>query len=148
MPSIEAVAAVVGLIFAAPGAIRGYSSWIKVYQEKLDDRRKQKSLRENPEEPQNYYIKKTHIKYILREDHAEMTKVRIVRALENVDAIAADQYPGIFDEEPWKERPARVNPDFFSIPGVALKRGKYFLISLARDQVFKAGEDHSYMLSY
>ena len=44
--------------------------------------------------------------------------------------------------------PGPLAPDFFAIPGVAKIDGSHFLVYLGSDQVFKARQDHLYVLGY
>ncbi len=43
---------------------------------------------------------------------------------------------------------ATVTQDFYSMPGVALRRGEYYQVDLADDEIFKAVADYTYSITF
>jgi hypothetical protein len=117
----------------------------------LIDRRERKWLKKYPYGPgeQKFFVKSTSIKYMMAEDSSEVTKVRELKALKDVDKIKIDRAPAYQDPKFFrKEDPSQVHQECFAMPGVALKRGDYYLIDLGPDQIFKAKRDHAYLINY
>jgi hypothetical protein len=81
------------------------------------------------------------------EDSSELIKRRVIRALQNVSEIRIDRIPTYSGKADPDGRRSPLRQQCFSMPGVALRRGEYYQVDLADDQVFKAKADHTYITS-
>jgi hypothetical protein len=142
---------IITAILATPAAILGVMDITGRVRVILDDSHKLKMLRKNPigdDIEQRFYVKSTHAKYIMGEGSSELTKLRVIRALKNVNKLRIDLAPVYIDEtDPGAIRPSPVKQECFSMPGVALRRDKYYQVNLAADLIFEAKADYTYLTS-
>jgi hypothetical protein len=135
------------MLFGAPPALLGLKEIGSLIWIAWDDSQKAYMLRKNPvgdDQEHRFYVKTTHAKYIMGEDSSELTKIRVIIALKDVNNIRIDRVPNYIDPA-GKERPLK--QECFSIPGVAIKKPKYYQVDLAKDQIFKAKGDYTYITS-
>jgi hypothetical protein len=98
---------------------------------------------------QRFYVKSTHTKYIMGEESSEVAKLRVIRALKDVDLLRIDRAPTYFRlPEVAPTNLHSITQECFSMPGVALRRGEYYYIVLGADQILKANKDYTYFISY
>src|ERR1700730_2474048 len=84
---------IITAILATPAAILGVMDITGRVRVILDDSHKLKMLRKNPigdDIEQRFYVKSTHAKYIMGEGSSELTKLRVIRALKNVNKLRID----------------------------------------------------------
>jgi hypothetical protein len=109
-------------------------------------------MKSNPTDPNDeppFYVKSTHVKYILGEDASEAAKLRVIRALKEVRQIKIDRVPAIIEQtDVGAAKPVPFDQDCFAMPGVVLRRGEYYQVVLGDDQIFKAKANHMYFISF
>jgi TIR domain len=142
------------IILGAPPAIQGVIDIVGRARIKFDDSQKSRKLKMLPEDPvgageRKFYVKSTYAKYLLGEELTELTRIREIRVLEDVNQIKIDRIPapGIAKADVAATEPFQFKQDCFAMPGVALKRGAYYQVDLGRDQIFKANTDQRYLIN-
>jgi hypothetical protein len=145
---------IVGAAFAGVAIIAmtlGAVDLVKRAIEMWADRREQEQLEKNPigdVEEQRFYVKSTYAKYIMGEGSSQLTKLRVIRALQDVTKIRIDRLPTHIDKTYTSGlRFTPLRQQCYSMPGVALIRGDYYQVNLATDQIFKAKADYTYITS-
>jgi hypothetical protein len=130
-------------IISLVAIIVGFPAIVNEARARLKDRERRKLLEKHPNQDQAfYYVKSYYGKCILGENASELTKIREIRAFEDIRQITIDRAPSLVDEED------PISLKCFSMPGVAYRKNDYYQINLAPDQIFKANKDHTYLINY
>jgi hypothetical protein len=132
---IEIIAAIVGIPAALFGAVEGILrlvAWLK-------DKRARRRI------PEQYVVKRMHVKYLMTETYVEIIKLRLLRALSDLTEVALDRYPKTGESRTTK---LQAITDFYSIPGTAVQRAENFVITFTKADTLTAFHDHAIVFGF
>jgi hypothetical protein len=94
---------------------------------------------------EDFMVLSTYVKYIMWEDYSELIKLRHIRTLRNIRRLEIDRYPyaGVAGHEE-----KRLVQNFYSLPGTASQKSKFFVVDLPPGDEFLAHHEYSFVFGY